>query len=70
MLTVTVDKVVVIKGKVSLGLVVRYGEHGPVRFVQAHLPIGLMPPSTLTALLSEWDRIHEHEPEDLDAPLF
>lgn len=64
MLTVEVEKVVVTKSSVSLGLVIRYGQDGPVRFAQARLPLGLMSPHTLGLLLEAWDR--EQAREDLD----
>lgn len=70
MLTVEVEKVVVTKGRVSLGLVVRYGENGPVRFAQAELPIGLMSPHTLGLILAEWDSVNDRIPEPDDIPLF
>jgi hypothetical protein len=56
MLQVTVDKVVVTKTKVSLGLVIKYSPEGPVRFAQAELPLGLMSPHVLGLLLAAWDR--------------
>jgi len=56
MLTVEVEKVVVTKDQVSLGLIVRYGKEGPVRFAQAKLPLGLMSPHTLGLMLAAWDR--------------
>lgn len=67
MLTVEVERVVVTKSAVSLGLIVRYGENGPVRFAQARLPLGLMSPHTLGLMLEAWDR--ENSREDLsDVP--
>lgn len=70
MLTVEVEKVVVTKGQVSLGLVVRYGQDGPVRFAQARLPLGLMTPHTLGLLMAAWDREMDREPLGEDVPLF
>lgn len=70
MLTVDVEQVVVTKGQVSLGLVVRYGENGPVRFAQARLPIGLMSPPVLGQIMAAWDRECEREPQGEDTPLF
>jgi len=70
MLTVEVEQVVVTKGRVSLGLVIRYGENGPIRFAQAALPLGLMTPHTLGLLLAAWDRQMEREPLEEDVPLF
>lgn len=70
MLTVEVDQVVVTKGQVSLGLIVRYGKDGPVRFVKAGLPIGLLTPHTLGLILAEWDSVMDRKPEPDDIPLF
>lgn len=70
MLTVEVEKLVVIKGDVSLGLIVRYGEGGPVRFVQARLPLGLMTPHTLGLIMAAWDSEMDREPVGEDIPLF
>lgn len=70
MLTVTVEKVVVTKAKVSLGLVVRYGDEGPVRFAQAELPLGLMSPHTLGLMLAAWDRANLAEDLDDTPALF
>jgi len=70
MLTAEVEKVVVTRDQVSLGLIIRYGENGPVRFAQAVLPLGLMSPHTLGLLLAAWDRVQDQEPADEDIPLF
>lgn len=70
MLTVSVDQLVVTKGQVSLGLIVRYGENGPVRFARADLPMGLLSPHTLGLMLAEWDRENDRVPEPDDIPLF
>jgi len=69
-LAVEVEKVVVTKGQVSLGLVVRYGKEGPVRFVQAHLPLGLVSPPVLGQIMAAWDREMDREPLGEDIPLF
>jgi len=70
MLTVEVEKVVVTQGQVSLGLIVRYGENGPVRFAQAKMPMGLLSPQVLGTLLAAWDRENDREPVGEDIPLF
>jgi len=70
MLTVEVDQVVVTKDEVSLGLIVRYGKEGPVRFARAVLPLGLMTPHTLGLMLAAWDREMNREPVGEDIPLF
>lgn len=70
MLTVEVERVVVTKGRVSLGLIIRYGENGPVRFAQAALPLGLVTPHTLGLMMAAWDREMDREPVGEDIPLF
>lgn len=70
MLTVEVEKVVVTKSAVSLGLIIRYGENGPIRFAQAALPLGLMTPHTLGLLLAAWDRANAAEDLDDTPALF
>ena len=70
MLTVEVEKVVVTKDQVSLGLVIRYGKDGPVRFAQAVLPLGLMSPPVLGSIMAAWDRVNDREPVGDDIPLF
>lgn len=70
MLTVEVEKVVVTQDQVSLGLIVRYGAEGPVRFCQAVLPLGLMSPHTLGLIMAAWDRVQDREPVGEDIPLF
>lgn len=70
MITVTVEKVVVTKSRVSLGLIVRYGINGPVRFAQAELPLGLITPHTLGVLLAAWDDEMAREPAEDEIPLF
>jgi hypothetical protein len=70
MLTVEVEKVVVTKSAVSLGLVIRYGENGPIRFAQAQLPLGLMTPHTLGLMLAAWDRANMAEDLDDTPALF
>lgn len=53
MLTVDINQIVPTKDRLSLGLTVRYGEGGPVRFVQAHLDDDVLDWKTLSAL-TEW----------------
>jgi hypothetical protein len=50
MLTVHVEKIVPTRDSLRLGLVVRYGEGGPVRFAQAVIEDDVLDWSTLSAL--------------------
>lgn len=47
MLTVEVDTITATNSGIWLGCVVRYGEHGPVRFARAHVGIELLTPATM-----------------------
>lgn len=65
---VEVDKISPSDHGLALGLVVRYGEGGPVRFVQAYVPIDLFDAECRAALLVQWNRlVSSHFAEE---PLF
>lgn len=70
MLTIEVDSIGISDNGIAIGCIVRYGENGPVRFVRAELPLGLLPPVTLGAILRMWDRENGRIPEPDDIPLF
>jgi hypothetical protein len=65
---VTVDKLVPTPSGLRMGCVVRYGEGGPVRFVDAELPWELLTAEVLAAGYAALNRALDAEPKD--DPLF
>lgn len=56
-LRVEVDQIAPSDHGLALGLVVRYGDGGPVRFVQAYVPVDLFDRECRAALLDQWDKM-------------
>jgi hypothetical protein len=65
---VTVDKLLPTPSGLRMGCVVRYGEGGPVRFVDAELPWELITAEVLAAIYDHLNKTLDAEP--LDEPLF
>jgi hypothetical protein len=68
MLKVEINQVSVTKDEVVFGLVIRYGENGPVRFAQAKLSDEVLSPAVLS-LVAGWavrqtNRLLDCEPDD------
>lgn len=61
---VTVDKMIPSPSGMRLGCVVRYGEGGPVRFVDAELPWSLITAEVLAAIYDHLNRTLDREPDD------
>jgi len=67
-ISVEVDKISPSDHGLALGLIVRYGPSGPVRFVQAYVPVDLFDAECRLALLGLWDQmVRQHIEEE---PLF
>jgi hypothetical protein len=65
---VTVDKLVPSPSGLRLGCVVRYGEGGPVRFVDAEIPWELWTYEVLAQIYKRVDQVLDAEPAE--DPLF
>lgn len=68
MLSVEVDRIAPSEHGLALGLIVRYGPSGPVRFVQAYVPVDLFDAECRLALLALWDGLVKRHLEE--EPLF
>lgn len=65
---VTVDKMIPSPSGIRLGCVVRYGEGGPVRFVDAEIPWSLITAEVLAACYDHLNKTLDREP--VEEPLF
>ena len=72
MISVDVEKILPSPSGLVLGCIVRYGDGGPVRFVQATVPWAAFSKETRSEMLRAFDRLVDawldEEPDD--APLF
>jgi hypothetical protein len=68
MIAVEVDSLTPSLSGIRLGMVVRYGEGGPVRFVEGLLPWSLLSRDVHVAMGKHFDSLLDVEPQD--DPLF
>lgn len=68
MLEVRVDQIAATRSALSVGLVIQYSDHGPIRFAQAHVPWDLFTQEVRAELVSVFNRMVEayldEEPDD------
>lgn len=64
MISVEIDKLLPSEHGVAVGCIIRYGDGGPVRFVQGYIPVDLFDAECRLALLKMWDEMLIREPED------
>jgi hypothetical protein len=69
MMTVEVDQIAPTKDGLSFGLIIRYGDGGPVRFAQAYLPYRNIARWDRSLIVDGFNRLLEEVLDPVDEPL-